>query len=306
MLLRIAQGDAYALAAEYAKRKVGDPEREELLEMKRYIAHPTYHKCPPGTYTDDTQMSIAVSEALIDSATIAAVKGNHNEPLTVNGFRGYFFRAFKRDERDGYSRGFQKILEEATSVEHLDKLIAPNSTKNGAAMRAVPIGVLPEVKRVLEIAERQAAVTHATLEGLQSATAVALMSHYALYDHRGFSDFLGWGNRYCPALKYFERPWVGPVKAPVDHSPWDVGINTAWAVHTLLTEEKSLKGIMRRVLEWGGDTDSVAAITWGIASCRMQNEELPEFLERDLEPQNSEYGVAYLKQLGKQLMDAYE
>lgn len=62
--------------------------------------------------------------------------------------------------------------------------------------------------------------------------------------------------------------------------------------------------IMRRLLEWGGDTDSVAAIAWGIASSRYQDEVLPEFMERDLEP-GSEYGVAFLKGLGVQLMAKY-
>lgn len=301
MLLRIAQGDAYALAAEYAKRKKDDPERDELLEMKRYLAHPTYHKLKPGTYTDDTQMSIAVAEVIIKDAS-GCYWENY---MSAETFAQHFFEAFKRDERDGYSRGFQKVLEGAQSPDHLRQLIIPNSTKNGAAMRSVPLGVMYDPKEIVRIAGIQAAVTHATGEGIQSSVATALMSHYALYDRRGFSGLRAWGNRYCPVFEYFREPWVGPVKAPVKHSPFDVGVNTAWAVHTLLVEETSLKGIMRRILEWGGDTDSVAAIAWGIASCRMQDEELPEFLERDLEVGNTKYGVAYLKQLGKQLMDAY-
>lgn len=249
-------------------------------------------------------MSIAVAEALLD-ATYLDIDRDPVVKLTAEHFAHCFFWAFKRDPRDGYSRGFQKILEEATSPTHLRQLITPNSTKNGAAMRAVPIGVIPDPFRVMSIAGIQAAVTHATGEGISSAVAVALMSHYALYDRRGFSSLTGWGNQYCPVFEYFREPWVGPVKAPARHSSFDVGLNTAWAVHTLLVEETSLKGMMRRVLEWGGDTDSVASIAWGIASCRMQDEALPEFLERDLEPENSRYGVAYLKQLGKQLMDAY-
>src|SRR3990167_2227386 len=106
-----------------------------------------------------------------------------------------------------------------------------------------------------------------------------------------------------PITGRFREAWVGPVQSRCAHSPYDVGINTAWAVHTLLTTQTTLLGIMKQVLEWGGDTDSIGAIAWGIASCRMR-EELPAFFETDLEKENgSAYGPAYLKTLGKQLMD---
>jgi ADP-ribosylglycohydrolase len=76
---------------------------------------------------------------------------------------------------------------------------------------------------------------------------------------------------------------------------------TAHAVHTLLTSQASLLEILTQTLMWGGDTDSVASIAWGIASARYGNEILPEFFERDLEV-GRPYGVSYLKSLGTQLM----
>jgi len=83
-------------------------------------------------------------------------------------------------------------------------------------------------------------------------------------------------------------------------------MNTARAVHTLLVECRSLTEIMERVITWGGDTDSVASIAWGIASARYQDEPLPAFLESDLEAASkSSYGPSYLKTLGKALMDSY-
>lgn len=59
--------------------------------------------------------------------------------------------------------------------------------------------------------------------------------------------------------------------------------------------------MMRRLIDWGGDTDSVAAIAWGIASCRFPDEVLPEFLARDLEPGGA-FGVGFLRGLGERLM----
>ena len=303
MLLRIAQADAYALAAEYVQRDPSEQEYQDLLEIKRYIQHPRYHLCPAGTYTDDTQMSIAVAEVLLQGARSNAMIENS---LTSNQFNAAFYEVFKRDQRDGYSRGFQKILEQATSPEHLRQLIIPNSTKNGAAMRSVPLGVICNPNDVSYYATIQASTTHCTSEGIISSKLVALMSHYALYEDGEFSQLLDWGKQYHAWFEYFREPWTGPVKLKHTHkSTFDIGMNTVWAVHTLLVEEKSLKDIMKRLLTWGGDTDSVAAIAWGIASSRYQDEVLPEFLERDLEP-SGKYGVPFLKGLGKLLMDAYE
>lgn len=296
MLLRIAQADAYALACEYCVRHPSEPEFNELLEFKRYIAHPTYGEIKPGCYTDDTQMSIALAEALIDSKNC--------EGITHEMFYQYWFNTFKRDPRKGYSSGFQMQLELAESADSLRASLHSRSTKNGAAMRSVPLGVIADVELVKSVAATQACTTHSSYEGVASSVAVALMSHYALYDGRSFSSMPRWLSKHVPLFENIKEPWSGPVKGKSKISPYDVGINTAWAVQTLLTTKHSLKDVMLQVIEWGGDTDSVAAIAWGIASCRHQDEELPEFFERDLETGGA-YGPEFLKELGKRLMNTY-
>jgi ADP-ribosylglycohydrolase len=173
-------------------------------------------------------------------------------------------------------------------------------------MRSVPIGVLLDVEDVERVATVQAGTTHATDEGVASSVAVALMSHFALYDDRALSGMTDWLVARLPVAEHFRRPWDGPVTGEAAQSPFGVGMNTAWAVHTLLTTQDSLLGIMRRLLAWGGDTDSVAAVAWGIASARMR-EELPSFFEDDLERlSGSAYGPSFLRGLGKRLMDAYD
>ena len=293
MLLRIAQGDAYGMAAEYCKRHPEEPEEKLLYEFKQYLPHPSYHKLPPGTYTDDTQMSIALTELLLAKGRSA----KHED------FVEAWFNAFKRDQRDGYSRNFQAILEASKTSDELRLNLRPDSTKNGAAMRSVPLGVIADPEWVKTMAMRQAGTTHATYEGVTSSVAVALMSHYALWDRRDFASMPGWLANQFPVFERFREPWVGPVQSKCKHSPWDVGMNTAWAVHTLLTTQTTLLGAMKQVLEWGGDTDSVAAIAWGIGSARWR-EDIPAFFETDLEKLNgSKYGPEFLKALGKRLME---
>ena len=297
MLLRIAQADAFCAATEYVKRSEHVDLFEAVQRYDLYQQHPTHKKLRPGMYTDDTQMSISVAETLLDNPTA----------LTYENFAEHFFAAFKRDPRDGYSRGFQKILEEAKSPEHMRMLIVPDSIKNGACMRAVPIGVISDPKRVVEVSTMQATVTHATWGGCNSAAAVSLMSHFSLYDSREFSEMYGWCCQLLPAFELFREPWVGGAGLRgTDPRGLGIGMSTAHAVHTLLTQENSLMKILKRVVEWGGDTDSVGAVAWGIASARYKSEQLPEFLEQDLEVRgNLKYGPEFLKKLGSRLMTAY-
>ena len=247
-------------------------------------------------------MSVANAELLIKDASGFYWKSF----LTLNQFRQHFFDVFKRDERDAYSRNFQKLLEECASADELEQKLIPNSTKNGAAMRAIPFGVFYDPVETVRLAGLQARVTHDTQEGILSAQAVAIMSHFALHVDLPLSEITGWCEEYCDLFADFWHDWDGPVKDRPDlTNDRGVGVNTAWAVCTLLRRGKSLMDIMRQVLEWGGDTDSVGSLAWGIASARFQDEKLPEFLERDLET-GRKYGPKFLKDLGKELMDAYD
>jgi len=297
MLLRTAQGDAYAMALEYADTHESLPVlRENALRFEGYLAHPTHLQVAAGQYTDDTQMSIAVAEVLNDHTA------RGTEPTTQD-FANAFFRAYARDPRYGYSRALQKLLGEVSSAEEWQQRLVPTSDKNGAAMRSVPLGVLADPERILRLAKTQAVVTHNTEGGIHSSMAVALMSNFALYSKADFGDMHAFCTRLLPAFEPFKETWTGPVGTPDnDRLQRGVGMCTAHAVHTLLVEEHSLLDMMKRLLVWGGDTDSVAAIAWGIASARYPNEALPSFFERDLEP-NGKYGAAFLKDLGARLFE---
>lgn len=296
MLLRIAQGDAYGMSTEYCERHPDEPEYHELREFVRYLPHPI-HSILPGSYTDDTQMSISIAETLI----------TYKDDLHQGVFGTGFFNAFKRDMRDGYTRGFQRILMSSKNWHEAKCKLHGTSIANGAAMRSVPIGVIADPKRVISVATLQAKITHDSREGIISACAVALMSHFALYQSQDFSHLYEWCVKQFPDFALFEQPWDGPVQGGATRGIAGTGVITAWAVCTLLREQHSLLDIMRQIIDWGGDTDTVAAIAWGIASTRYQDEALPEFFERDLEAFRSPaYGAKFLKRLGQRLMEAYK
>ena len=301
-LLCIGMGDAYAAPTEYLKFPGDESVRDEALKFERYLNHPR-HELGLGRYTDDTEMSVANALVLIEN----------EPPYTPKMFADAWVREFARGgRRKGYSSRFQTFLEKVKTGEEFLAKIQPNSNKNGAAMRAVPFGVLRTVAEVFEVATMQAKITHDTPEGLFSARAVALMSHFAFYDEGSPNKILSYCVKHLPEedrhfLCVFSEGWAGgPVCTTKSES---VAITTVRAVVQILINHPnlSLRAILEEVIRWGGDTDSVAAIALGIAEIRNQSEiDLPGFMARDLEQGNPETGAGYLLDVGHRLIEKFK
>ena len=155
MLLELAVGDAYGAGFEYA------PDRlvREQNTLAAYVRHPR-HSIRAGCYTDDTQMSLAVAEAMVSG-----------QEWTANLLADHFVNAFQRDPREGYaSRFHQFLLEVKDGADFLAKIRA-DSDKSGAAMRACPIGVLRSTRTVIDRATLQARLPHNTEGGIRAAVA---------------------------------------------------------------------------------------------------------------------------------------
>jgi len=294
LFVNIAIADAYAMATEFLDQQKHESHIANVLRLDQYYAHPRLEVGHLASrYTDDTEMSIANAPESISKLTFA--------DAYVNEF-------IRGGQRRGYSRGLQAILERVHSGDELVAQLIPNSTKNGAAMRAVPFGAIPDIDELLRLATLQATVTHDTPEGRFSARAVALMSHFALYEPGKLWEVGAFCNKHLPEEDrrfghVFILAWNGgPVLHRADHP---IAIATVHAVAHLVMHETSLMGILRRAIRFGGDTDSVAAIAWGIATPRYQNEALHEFMERDLESGSSQTGTVRLRKLGTQFMQHF-
>lgn len=285
LLLRIAQGDAFGMACEFRTANL-----KAALEFDRYVRHPEWGP-KAGHYTDDTQMSIAITECLIAHQLSSSGDGK-SVRLTSKALAEGFVQYYKRDPRLGYAVKFQALLDSVSSGAEFLLKVNPESDKNGAAMRSVPLGVILHEPNLLEVAATQASLTHNTEGGITSSQIVALASRFAMYESAPLTevfDYIGdW--LHLSKLRWEGDPVVGP----------NLGMLTARAAITLVANEPNLLRIAKKALIWGGDTDSVLAIAWGIASARMDGAELPAFFHRDLE--NGPYGRDYLAGLGESLM----
>jgi ADP-ribosylglycohydrolase len=276
MLIELAIGDAYGAGFEYAADRIV----KEHNDLSGYIKHPR-HDITPGCYTDDTQMSIAIAEAIADG-----------DPWTPQALAERFVRAFKRDPREGYASRFHAFLQEIGDAEEFLARIHADSEKSGAAMRACPIGVFASTDEVKERAAVQARITHDTPGGIHSAMAAALMTHFFLHG-RGAKAELG---RYLEG--HVPGPWAQPWKGKVGAQGMDA---VHAAVHAVMGHD-SMSGILRACIAYTGDVDTVATVALAAGSCSSEvAQDLPAVLVDRLE--RGPFGHAFLTELDGRLMN---
>lgn len=277
MLLELTVGDAYGGCFEFAR----EPFLSQNNTLEGYVQHPRFKNQKPNAYTDDAQQTIALAELLVS-----------DQPWTRENIADKFYEVYHRDVRVGYSRGFTSVLKKAKDGADLLSLLKGDSTRNGAAMRAAPVGVLPSIDEVIEKTKVQAAVTHNSEGGINAAVAAALMPHFMLYGLGKKAELATFLMDYVPG------PWAEPFRA--DHVPTD-GIECLHAAAFRLMADDSLSSLLKECVGMAGDADTLATIALAAASCSAEFEQdLPQVLIDDLE--NGTYGRDYIIELDGQLM----
>ncbi len=277
MLVELAVGDAYGAGFEYADEMI-----EKHNNLSRYIQHPRHRGIWPGRYTDDTQMSIAISELIIS--------GESWTPLNI---AGAFVKAFKRDPREGYSGNFYEFLQATKDAQDFLTRIIPDSDKSGAAMRAAPIGIYPDISEIIEKCSIQASITHNTPDGIQAACATALASHYFLYDLGPKHELEAFLRTHVPG-----QMWSYELPAKVKAKGW---MSVRAAILAVMRNDR-LSALLQDCVNFRGDVDTVATIALAVASCSHEYaQEIPQNLIYGLE--NGQFGRDYLLELDKKLFE---
>ena len=131
---------------------------------------------PPGTFTDDTQMSMAVAEALI-----VAGRADLDTLMSAMGQR---FVAWSESDDNNRAPGSSCM----TGCAHLKAGMpwrqagVADSKACGSAMRVAPIGLYHagDERRVVEVARASSLLTHGHDAGVEGAAAAALLVSLAL------------------------------------------------------------------------------------------------------------------------------
>ena len=288
MLLDIAIADAYGAGFEFAKPEVL---ARRPNDFTRYFRHNLDDNLP-GMYTDDTQMSIGLARWLL------TVRPSTLENTTARDIAAFFVETFQRDPRQAYSRRMFKFLQEHPDVDSFLAAIDASSARSGAAMRSAILGVLPTRSDVVRIAALQAAITHNTPQGIATSVAVASAAWHVRQGH----DIRA-------AIDAAKEDAYRLMDAALDVMPLTpvsyYGVPcTQAAFYALLNHFEDPIGMLKAIVSYGGDTDTVAAIAMGIRALHPGPAiAWPSWCYDTLE--NGPWGLDYLRQLDADVLSVW-
>jgi poly(ADP-ribose) glycohydrolase ARH3 len=247
-------------------------------------------------YTDDTQMTIGVAEALLQDGAIV-------EKTLCEKFVSNYVPA------RGYGRGARRIIEameEGRDHAAVAEQVFPGgSFGNGAAMRVAPIGLLfaRSPARLKEQVVAQSQVTHRHPLGVNGAlliaTAVAKALQADTVDKQGWID----------ELRGVAEPELAAKLARVLHiTSAEIGElgngitaqeSVVTAIACFLAWPTSFVDAVGNAILLGGDTDTIAAITGAVSGAYLGIEGIPAYAIQALE--NEQKGCDYLLFLADRL-----
>ncbi len=203
---------------------------------------------PASTFTDDTVLTVAVAECLLKGKGYAT---------TLKAYGRCFPHV-------GYGETFRKWL-------FSDSLLPYYSFGNGAAMRVSPVGFACDtLEQVLEEAKRSAEATHNHPEGIKGAQVAATAIFLARQ-----------GTSKEEIKRYLTEHFGYTLEQTLDeirpHYSFDVTCqgSVPQAVRAFL-ESTDYEDAIRKAISLGGDSDTIACITGGIAQAYYKK--IPPFI----------------------------
>lgn len=302
-ILGLAVGDAIGRPTEFISSLDGLREKfgpEGVTDLE-----PDWH--PAGTFTDDTQMSLAVARALV-------LAGHKSLDELMRAMAAEFV-AWNRSPNNDRAPGITCRL----GCENLEAGVpwresgVAESKGCGSAMRTAPIGLYyhDNEATLIEVARASSLPTHGHPTALASAAATALLTAWALHrdDPARYPDRLlralhGMdGGEETAAL--IERMPIVLAEAP-DEVLCTGGLGEAWtgdeavasALYCFCRSPRDYRKTVLTGANTVGDSDSIACIAGAISGAYNGFEGIPEKWRRGVEE------AELLVQIASDLLDA--
>jgi ADP-ribosylglycohydrolase len=192
---------------------------------------------PRSTFTDDSVLTVAVAEWILTGQNLVDLLHSYTDTHPGRGYGGMFHRWASAHVREPY-----------------------NSFGNGAAMRVSPVGFAFEtMEDVLLWSKRSAEVTHNHPEGIRGAQATAA----AIYLARRGQDMDQIRRTIESQFGYDLSARLEQIRPTYDFDETCQG--TVPQALAAFFESTSYEDAIRNAISLGGDADTLACITGGIA-----------------------------------------
>lgn len=290
-IVGLAVGDALGYPAEFRTRAdvqqaLGPAGIQDFVSQKdERFSRPIIlgPKHPPGTFTDDTQMSLAVLEGLLEAGE------RDLEDLMAAVARRFVAWSKSRDNDRAPGETCMTGCHNLEAGVPWRQANVPNSKGCGSAMRVAPIGLYfsGDLQRAMEIARAQSLMTHGHPAALEGAAAAAAMVALALKDtppdlmHRIIEE------QTRGRCRDFDEVWAR-VPDVIDLPPEEVLVDgvlgegwvaeeaAASALYCYWRHERSFAECVLSAANTDGDSDSIAAIAGSISGARLGIHAIPE------------------------------
>lgn len=269
-LLNFAIGDAYGSGFEFIKKPF--PFKNDLTE---FYQNPNSKKdgsifTPAGWFTDDTEMTLAIAETLLE---------NNLSSIKKEDFIEKFLELFQTEKRPGYASGFYNFLLTVKDVDDFKSRIISTSDRNGAMMRTSPLGYIKNITDLLKLTEMQASITHNTFSSIISAKIISLLYHYTIYNLGKKSDCISFIKESLydnykfrsdihPNIQddFFNN--IKPLSGKISLNGFKASLN----ILDIFMSNNNEKDLLLDVIERTGDTDTGASLSLGLATLSNEYE----------------------------------
>ena len=252
-----------------------------------------------GTYTDDTQMMIALATSLLA-----------RDRVDADHLAAAFLAAY--DPERGYGRGTVEVFGLWRAGVHVTEAAqrpfgGTGSRGNGAAMRVAPIGVrfARDPARLVREAAASARLTHAHPIGIDAAVVQAAAVGAAVRgdDHLDVALEVAATEELRAALEVARELVAAGAPSPAQvhraiGSSSDACASVAASLCTAAAHA-SFEDAVRAAVRMGGDTDTTAAMTGAVAGARQGARAIPARWLDALE--DGPQGASHVRDLAERL-----
>jgi ADP-ribosylglycohydrolase len=305
----LAVGDALGYPAEFRRRtqllsEIGPDGITDFISLKDprfsrpFFTGPDH---PPGTFTDDTQMTIAVAESLLDAG-----RADLDHLMREMGGRFVTWSCSEKNNRAPGATCMEGCGNLARGVHWRDAGVA-ESKGCGSAMRVAPIGLYyNDLDQVAEVARASSLLTHGHPAALEAAAAGAIMVALALVGAGPEQIHAEVIERCCERSADFAASWR-KVPALLPHLPEKVlskdGLGEGWvaeeavasAMYCFWRSPDDFREAIHTAINTDGDSDSIGTITGSVIGARLGISAIPASWRDTIEDSK------YLHDLGTKL-----